>query len=86
MNALKAVGGFASEDELENFSDRAREQLEQLSEDYKNYRETIDQYETYGGVGKDEYDEAVSESAKVVMEARVIANNEYLESDGYQLM
>lgn len=92
MNAMKAVGGFASEDELNKFSESAREKLQALADEYNQYRATIDQYENYGGTGENaeesrkEYEQAQSESAKIIAEARVIANNEYLESEGYELM
>ena len=92
MNAMKAVGGFADESELDKFSESAREKLQALAEEYNQYRATIDQYENYGGTGENaeesrkEYEQAQSESAKIIAEARVIANNEYLESEGYELM
>ena len=92
INALKAVGGFADESELDKFSDSAREKLQALAEEYNQYRATIDQYENYGGTGENaeesrkEYEQAQSEAARLVMEAKVIASNEYLESEGYELM
>ena len=69
-----------------NWSDNAKASIQELAKEYKELKVIIDNYELYGTVSEDTYKKALSESGRIAQEAKVIAENEYLQSDGYNLL
>lgn len=68
------------------WSENSRSSIQALADEYKKAQSIIDNYEMYDQGSYDNYKEALSKAGRIAQEAKVIAENEYLQSDGYNLL